>query len=55
VVLATLSDGVYALAAGSFGHLLKGNRRFVKAERYFAGTVYIGLGVTTAFSGSRSK
>jgi threonine/homoserine/homoserine lactone efflux protein len=55
VVLATLSDGVYALAAGSVGHLLKGNRRFVKGERYFAGTVYIGLGVTTAFSGSRSK
>jgi threonine/homoserine/homoserine lactone efflux protein len=55
VALATVSDGLYALAAGSVGHWLKGNRRFVKAERYFAGSVYIGLGVTTAFSGSRSK
>lgn len=55
VVLATLSDGVYALLAGSVGHWLKGSRRFVKGERYFAGSVYIGLGVTTALSGSRSK
>jgi threonine/homoserine/homoserine lactone efflux protein len=55
VVLATLSDSVYALAAGSVGHWLKGNRRFAKGERYFAGSVYIGLGVTTAFSGSRNK
>ena len=55
VVLATLSDGVYALAAGSVGHWLKGNRHFLKGERYFAGSVYIGLGVTTALSGSRNK
>jgi threonine/homoserine/homoserine lactone efflux protein len=55
VALATLSDGAYALLAGSVGGWLKGNRRFVKGERYFAGSVYIGLGVTTALSGSRSK
>ncbi|HEX8652281.1 MAG TPA: LysE family translocator [Pyrinomonadaceae bacterium] len=55
VVLATLSDGVYALLAGSVGHWLKGSRRFLKGERYFAGTVYIGLGVTTALSGARNK
>ena len=55
VVLATASDGVYALLAGSVGHWLKGNRRFAKGERYFAGSVYIGLGLTTAFSGSRNK
>jgi threonine/homoserine/homoserine lactone efflux protein len=55
VVLATLSDGVYALLAGSVGHWLKGNKRFAKGERYFAGSVYIGLGLTTAFSGSRNK
>lgn len=55
VVLATLSDGVYALLAGSVGNRLKGNRRFAKGERYFAGSVYIGLGLTTAFSGSKSK
>jgi threonine/homoserine/homoserine lactone efflux protein len=55
VGLATLSDGVYALLAGSIGGWLKGSRRFARGERYFAGSVYIGLGVTTALSGSRSK
>jgi threonine/homoserine/homoserine lactone efflux protein len=55
VGLATLSDGLYALLAGSVGGWLKGSRRFAKGERYFAGSVYIGLGVTTALSGSRSK
>jgi threonine/homoserine/homoserine lactone efflux protein len=55
VVLATVSDGVYALLAGSVGGWLKGNRRFLRGERYFAGSVYIGLGVTTALSGSRNK
>jgi threonine/homoserine/homoserine lactone efflux protein len=55
VVLATVSDGIYALLAGSVGHWLKGSRRFAKGERYFAGSVYIGLGLTTAFSGSRNK
>jgi len=55
VALATLSDGIYALLAGSVGHWLKGSRSFAKGERYFAGSVYIGLGLTTAFSGSRNK
>lgn len=55
VILATISDGIYALLAGSVGHWLQGNRRFLKSQRYFAGGVYIGLGMTTALSGSRSK
>lgn len=55
VGLATVSDGVYALLAGSVGNWLKGNRRFAEGERYFAGSVYIALGLTTAFSGSRNK
>jgi threonine/homoserine/homoserine lactone efflux protein len=55
VGLATVSDAIYALLAGSVGHWLKGSRRFAKGERYFAGSVYIGLGLTTAFSGSRNK
>jgi threonine/homoserine/homoserine lactone efflux protein len=55
VALATLSDGIYALLAGSVGHWLKGSRRFAKGERYFAGSVYIGLGLTTAFADSRNK
>lgn len=55
VILAAISDGIYAVLAGSVGHWLRGSRRFLKGQRYFAGSVYIGLGVTTALSGSRSK
>jgi threonine/homoserine/homoserine lactone efflux protein len=53
--MAVCSDGFYALLAGSIGHWLRGNLRFLRAQRYFAGWVYIGLGVTTALSGSSKK
>jgi threonine/homoserine/homoserine lactone efflux protein len=52
VSIATLSDGLYALIAGSIGHWLRGNLRFLRAQRYFSGSVYLGLGLTTAFTGS---
>jgi threonine/homoserine/homoserine lactone efflux protein len=52
VLIAIVRDGLYALLAGSAGRWLKGSRSFLRAERYFAGTVYIGLGVTAAFSGT---
>jgi hypothetical protein len=32
--------------------MLKRSRRFVRTQRYVAGTVYIGLGVATALVGS---
>jgi threonine/homoserine/homoserine lactone efflux protein len=50
--LALINDVLYALLAGTLGQWLKGNIRFLQAQRYFAGSVYIGLGVTTALSGS---
>lgn len=52
VLIATLSDGLYALVAGSIGQLLRGNLRFLRTQRYFSGSVYLGLGLTTAFAGS---
>jgi threonine/homoserine/homoserine lactone efflux protein len=55
VAIATCSDGLYALLAGTAGHWLKGNLRFWRAQRYFAGGVYIALGVGTALAGSDSK
>lgn len=55
VVLGIFSDGMYALLAGTVGHWLRGNLRFLRAQRYFAGSVYIGLGVATALSGSERK
>ncbi len=51
--LALISDGLYALLAGTIGHWIRGNLQFLRAQRYFAGTVYIALGVATAVSGAR--
>ena len=55
VCMGILSDGVWALSAGSAGNWLKNNLGFVRAQRYFAGTVFIVLGVAVAFSGQSRK
>ena len=49
------TDSLYVLAAARAGTWLKQNRNFVQLQRYFAGFVYIALGVTTALSGSRQS
>ena len=53
--LGILSDGAYAIAAGTFGQWLKRHAGVLKAQRYFAGSVYLGLGVLTAATGSGKK
>ncbi len=54
VTLAIISDTMYALTVGTFGRWLRGNLPFFRFQRYFSGTVYIGLGITAALaSGSR--
>ena len=53
VGLAIITDSMYALVASSLAGKLSGNKRFQKGQRYFAGLVYIGLGITTALAGSR--
>jgi len=55
IFLGTLSDSVYALASGSIGNWLRGNLKFLRAQRYFAGSVYIGLGAATALSGAHRR
>jgi threonine/homoserine/homoserine lactone efflux protein len=55
VVLGALSDSIYALLAGSAGNLLRGNIKLLRAQRYFAGSVYIGLGAISALIGSAKK
>ncbi|MCB9431107.1 MAG: LysE family translocator [Ardenticatenaceae bacterium] len=53
VGLALLSDGAYAMLAGSLRPLLRGSQQLVRRQRYFAGTMYIALGLTAAFVGHR--
>jgi len=53
VSMAIMTDSMYALLASSVAGRLSGNRRFQKGGRYFAGLVYVGLGITTALTGAR--
>ena len=53
VGIAIITDSMYALVASSLAGKLSGNKRLQKGQRYFAGLVYIGLGITTALAGSR--
>jgi threonine/homoserine/homoserine lactone efflux protein len=55
LALALMSDGLWAVAAGTAGGWLKRNRRVLRAERYVTGSVYIGLGVTAALAGTGRK
>jgi threonine/homoserine/homoserine lactone efflux protein len=50
--LGLVTDSLWALAAGTAGGLLRRSRRFVSVQRYVTGSVYVGLGVVTALSGS---
>jgi threonine/homoserine/homoserine lactone efflux protein len=50
VTMACVTDGAYALLAGTVGHWLRDKRHFSRIERYFAGSVYIGLGMSTALT-----
>jgi len=53
VSMAIMTDSMYALLASSVAGRLSGNRRFQKGGRYFAGLVYVGLGITTALTGAK--
>jgi threonine/homoserine/homoserine lactone efflux protein len=53
VGMAIVTDSLYALLASSLASKLTGNRRLQRGGRYFAGLVYVGLGITTALTGLR--
>ena len=52
VALAIVSDGTWVLVAGTASDKLRGHRGFVRAQRWVSGTVFLGLGVATALTGS---
>lgn len=53
VTLGVLSDGMYALLAGSARHWIVGNRRMAQVQKFGTAGVFIGLGALTAFAKNR--
>ncbi len=53
--LGIVTDGCYALAAGTVGNWAKRNRAYLQAERYVSGVIFIALGLTAAFAGHQKK
>lgn len=50
VSMAVVTDGAYALAAGSAGKWFRRRTGALRLQQSFAGTTYIALGVATAFA-----
>jgi len=50
MALGIMSDGMFALLAGAAGDMLRRNRRALRLQRWFAGTSFIGLGITAALA-----
>jgi threonine/homoserine/homoserine lactone efflux protein len=52
MVLGLVTDSMWALAAGTAGETLRKSRRWAQVQRYVSGSVFVGLGVVTALTGS---
>jgi threonine/homoserine/homoserine lactone efflux protein len=55
VALGLVTDGGYALTAGTAARWLRGHSRFLAGERWVSGGMYIGLGVAAAFSSGHQE
>ncbi len=55
VALGVVTDSTWALVAGATGDRLRRSSHFPRIERWFSGTVLVGLGVAAAASGSRQR
>jgi threonine/homoserine/homoserine lactone efflux protein len=55
VALAAINDGLYALLSSNMFAWLKRNPRFASRQKYVTGSVYVGLGLTAAMTGSNHK
>jgi threonine/homoserine/homoserine lactone efflux protein len=53
--MGTFSDSLWAYFSGTVAHRLRGNTRWMRAQRYVSGGMLISLGVATAFAGSSAK
>jgi threonine/homoserine/homoserine lactone efflux protein len=55
VLLGIVTDGSYALTAGTAAHWLRGHPTFLAREPWISGSMYIGLGVAAALSSGQRK
>jgi threonine/homoserine/homoserine lactone efflux protein len=55
VALGLVTDGCYALAAGTAAGWLRGHPRFLAGERWASAGRYIGLGVAAALAGGQKQ
>ena len=55
IVVGLLSDGAYALLAGTAAEWLRRSSAFAHVQRFVSGGVFVGLGVATALSGTRER
>jgi threonine/homoserine/homoserine lactone efflux protein len=55
MLLGLVTDGGYALTAGTAGRWLRGRPRFLASERWISGGVYIGLGLVAATASAARK
>ena len=54
VVIAAITDSIYALTASSFAPALERARSARRGGRFFGGSILVGLGIYTALAGTRS-
>jgi threonine/homoserine/homoserine lactone efflux protein len=52
--LGVLTDGLFALGAGSLRGLFRNSLAVMRAQKLVSGTIYIGLGVMTAVAGNQN-
>jgi threonine/homoserine/homoserine lactone efflux protein len=55
VLLGTITDGLYALGAGTAAAWLRGSPQFLRCEPWISGSMYIGLGLAAALSSGNRK
>ncbi len=54
-MIALLSDSAYGLLAGTLGATLRRNVGFLRVQRWVSGSVFVGLGLATAVSGTKTN
>jgi threonine/homoserine/homoserine lactone efflux protein len=55
VAMAITTDSLYALLTGTVGNWLKSRLHFSRTQHYLTASVFIGLGLVTALTGSSKK